>query len=92
MSFRWFMSGTVWTVNFEIASLGPGGCRGNQRPCGRCRVLAPKTRACRPEGERGRHKDEGVLREHGRRASQAHRRTVRRGSEGAAGVYVDGAP
>ena len=21
MSFRWFMSGTVWTVNFEIASL-----------------------------------------------------------------------
>ena len=41
-------------------------------PCGRCRVLATKTRAGRPEGERGRHKDAGVLREHVRRASHPH--------------------
>jgi len=77
-------------------------------PCGRCRVLATKTRAGRPEGERGRHKDAEVLREHVRRASHAHSGgrhaacgagadvlgtgAQARGSEGAAGVYDDGAP
>jgi hypothetical protein len=44
-----------------------------------------------PEGERDRHKDEGVLREHVRRASRAHCRTVRRGSE-ATLVVSGGAP
>jgi hypothetical protein len=65
-------------------------------PCGRCRVLATKPRAGRPEGERGRHKDEGVLREHVRRASHAdsggrHRRRFRAcGSSGAAACAAGG--
>jgi len=33
MSFRWFMSGTVWTVNFEIASQ-EGEARGTQGAVG----------------------------------------------------------
>jgi len=32
MSLRWFMSGTVWTVNFEIASLRACYCSQRSRP------------------------------------------------------------